>query len=271
VTIPEESLDQGAYTLLTDVGESDQARMLLSAASVWDQGSLRRMCDLGMTAGWRCWEVGAGEGSTARGMAKLVGASGHVVATDIDTSLLDTSGHENIEVVQHDVVADDPPGGPFDLVHARCLLPHLPEREEAFERLASAVAPGGWLLLEDTDWATFLVAHPPMREFELLRAGLEAAMADGGFDNTCGMGNFHRLRAADFDDVRGEAEASVMRAGSPGVTWYHHWAGRLREQIVAAGHLTDAEFDRADARFDDPDAVWLSQTMISASGRRAAD
>jgi 2-polyprenyl-3-methyl-5-hydroxy-6-metoxy-1,4-benzoquinol methylase len=35
------------------------------------------------------------------------------------------------------------PGGPFDLICARLLLSHLPQRAEALTRLWEAVAPGG--------------------------------------------------------------------------------------------------------------------------------
>jgi SAM-dependent methyltransferase len=260
---------QGSYVLFGNVGEGE-ARRLRSAAALWDEGTLRRLRGLGTAPGWRCWEVGAGEGSVARKLAELVGESGHVVATDVDTNFLESSARSNLEVLQHDVVTDDPPGGPFDLVHARQVLQHLPERDEAFRRMASAVAPGGWLVVEDSDWVTFLVARPPVRELELLRGGLAAEMAAKGFDNTCGFSNVGRLVEAGFTDVRGEGEVRVMHGGSPGVVWYRHWAAKLREAMVAAGHLTDPEFERADALLDDPGASWLSQTMIAASGRRPA-
>ena len=41
--------------------------------------------------------------------------------------------------------------GSFDLIHARTLLMHLPEREEIIARAASWLAPGGWLLGQTGD------------------------------------------------------------------------------------------------------------------------
>lgn len=258
---------QGSYALFGNVGE-EQLRRLRSAAAVWDEGTVRCLSALGIAPGWRCWEVGAGEGSVARALAQLVGPSGHVIASDFDTHFLESSAAENLSVVQHDVVAEDPPGEGFDLVHARMVLQHLPERDEAFRRMADAVAPGGWLALEDSDWVTFLVSRPAIPELQRLADGLAAAMADAGFDSTCGFGNVQRLTAAGFEEVGGQGHVLVMRGRSTGVTWYHQWAAQLRESMVAAGHITDDEFERADAVLDDPSATWLSQTLVAACGRK---
>ena len=52
----------------------------------------------------------------------------------------------------HDLTAGEPiPGAPFDLVYARLLLFHLPQRAEVLARLWDAVAPGGHLVVQDYD------------------------------------------------------------------------------------------------------------------------
>ena len=51
----------------------------------------------------------------------------------------------------HDVVQDDAPGDQFDLVHARLVLTHLPDRHEALARMVGSLRSGGWLLIEDFD------------------------------------------------------------------------------------------------------------------------
>src|SRR5205814_3436619 len=81
-----------------------------------------------------------------------VGPTGHVLATDIDVSWL-TAG-DGYEVRRHDVAADPPPQpGTFDLVHARLVLVHVPDRARALATMAAALRPGGWLLVEDADTA----------------------------------------------------------------------------------------------------------------------
>lgn len=43
---------------------------------------------LGISEGWRCLEVGSGNGSVAHWLAERVGPAGTVIATDIDPSLM---------------------------------------------------------------------------------------------------------------------------------------------------------------------------------------
>jgi hypothetical protein len=54
--------------------------------------------------GWRCLEIGAGRGSMAVWLAKQVGESGHVVATDIDLTYLKRLEVRNLEVRQHNIL-----------------------------------------------------------------------------------------------------------------------------------------------------------------------
>src|SRR4026209_2213188 len=69
--------------------------------------------------GWRCLEVGAGRGSMAVWLARQVGESGRVVATDTDMTYLRRLDVPNLEVRQHNILEDslDTLGpGSFDLV-----------------------------------------------------------------------------------------------------------------------------------------------------------
>lgn len=92
-------------------------------------------------------EVGAGAGSVALKLRHLVGDTGRVVALDLHPQLEPAPG---LEVVQHDLLTDDPlPAGPYQLIHARLTLGHLPPRRQIAARLADLLAPGGWICLED--------------------------------------------------------------------------------------------------------------------------
>jgi SAM-dependent methyltransferase len=98
--------------------------------------------------GWRCLELGAGAGSIVRWLADATGPTGSVVAVDIDTRHL-VELPSNVEVRNADIRADDLGFG-YDLIHARCLLQHLPERSQIMERLVTALRPGGCLVCEET-------------------------------------------------------------------------------------------------------------------------
>ncbi len=51
-----------------------------------------------------------------------------MIATDIDVSWTRDIAGGMIEVLSHDVAADPPPPGCFDLVHARLVLVHVTDR-----------------------------------------------------------------------------------------------------------------------------------------------
>jgi hypothetical protein len=74
-------------------------------------------------------------------LAEQVGPGGRVLAIDIDTAWMESAS--GYEVRRHDVGLDPPPVGPFDLVHARLLLVHVPRRDPypaAGWRVSSPVA-----------------------------------------------------------------------------------------------------------------------------------
>jgi SAM-dependent methyltransferase len=98
--------------------------------------------------GWRCWDVGAGDGSVARWLAARVGVSGHVVASDLKPQHV--PDHPRIEAIRHDLTSDPWPEPKFDLIHARLVLMHLADKEDVAAKLAAHLQPGGVLVL--TDW-----------------------------------------------------------------------------------------------------------------------
>ena len=74
---------------------------------------------------------------------------------------------------------DDPPDETFDLVHARLVLVHVPDRDRALRTMAEVLRPGGWLLVEDADPELQPLACPDARgpEHELaekVRRGFRA-------------------------------------------------------------------------------------------------
>ena len=91
---------------------------------LFDPATVERLESAGVGPGWHALEVGAGRGSIAAWLANRVGDDGRVVATDLDTSLLEERDEPGVEVLRHDVLADDFPSGSFDLVHCRAVLVH---------------------------------------------------------------------------------------------------------------------------------------------------
>jgi SAM-dependent methyltransferase len=258
------------YLLDNRVVEAGDRIAALSA--LFDPVTFRHVDALGIAPGWRCWEVGAGGPSVPRGLGERVGPAGRVLATDIEISPALAAAGAPIEVRRHDVARDPPPEGPFDLVHARLVLVHLPDRERALQSMLGALRPGGWLLVEDADPALqpLSVIDPVSAEAVLanrLRAGFRTLLAERGVDLGYGRTLPRLLRAGGLLDVAADAYFPVaLPACAP---LEIATVELLRAQLIAKGLATDEEIERhlgnvAAGRLD------LAQPpMISAWGRRS--
>ncbi|HVW39911.1 MAG TPA: methyltransferase domain-containing protein [Amycolatopsis sp.] len=223
-------LDQAAPT------ERDR---LDTMARAWDPGTLRLVADLGIGAGQRCLEAGAGAGSVARALAEVVGAEGYVLAVDADTRFLDGLAPQ-VEVLTADLMTDDLPRAAFDLVHARLLVAHLHPHGDALARLAAAVAPGGWLLVEEVDWTYGDRVEPPEPVHTKMIAALADIMGAGGFDATYGARLLGDVAALGLTEVAAEFR------GTQAWSWrsWQHLADRFADQIVHSGHMTAEDVAR---------------------------
>lgn len=136
---------------------------------------------LGLQRGWRCWEVGAGSGTVAVWLAEqafdasLDSGQVQVLATDVDMRFLERLERPGLQTLRHDVVTDPSPAPGFDLVHARFVLEHLPERDTVLDRLVAALAPGGWLVVESL--TSFPVQAAADDDFRSAMLAVEAVLA----------------------------------------------------------------------------------------------
>jgi SAM-dependent methyltransferase len=179
-------------------------------------------------------------------LADQAGPDGHVLATDIDTSWIDGMA-PHVEVRQHDIARDDLPSGVFDLIHARLVLCWIPERDKALRRMAGALRPGGWLLIEDFDpglqSAAYIGAYLPDHDnANKLRAGFGALLAQRGADPAYGRklpGSSPYQRVPVRRGVRQEhPDLAVLRPPrSPGVLPLH--AGRPGALLQEPGVISD--------------------------------
>ena len=76
--------ERSAYVF--DAAWKQERERLGHLEAVWDPGTIRHLETAGVGEGWQCAEIGAGTGSIAEWLSHRVGATGHVVATDIETN-----------------------------------------------------------------------------------------------------------------------------------------------------------------------------------------
>jgi SAM-dependent methyltransferase len=260
---------RGTSYALPNRGPQAAARFAALSA-LFDVATTRHLEALGVGPGWHCLEVGGGSGTIGAWLAGRVRPSGRVLVTDIDPRFLRGLEGPNLEVRRHDVATDPLPEARFDLAHARLVLHHLPEREQALDRVIAALRPGGWLLVEEYDTAS-LVADPSAAPGEVLLPSQLAVwrfLEDHGVDRRYGRRLFGRLRAHGLASVGCEAQLSVWQSGSPGAQTLRASFEQLRESLVAGGYVSARQLEDDLARLDDPELMLPSPILWSAWGRR---
>jgi SAM-dependent methyltransferase len=239
----------------------------LSAA--FDPGTIRHFQDRGVGSGWHCLEVGGGGGSVASWLANRVGSAGRVLVTDIDPRYLESLGLLHVEVRRHDIVSDPLPEASFDLIHARLVLVHLPQREKVLARLVTALKPGGWIIDEEFD--SVVVPDPTLNPVEVLSKTHNAMMrimADRGVERGFGRRLFGLLRANGLTNVGAEGRTFMWPSGSPGPCLMRSNYEQLRGAMIDAGYITAGEFAQDIAQLDDPGFLMPSRLLWAAWGRR---
>lgn len=239
----------------------------------YDGVSIDRLSALGVGESWRCLEIGAGGGSIANWLGRRVGHTGSVLATDIDVGLIGDVV-DNVEVRQHDIVRDALPESEFDLVHARLVLLHLPERRTALHRIWHALKPGGFLLLDEFDctWQHVFTAPDASsaRLFERVSDGVLALLREAGADLAWGRNAYAALAETGYVDLSVTGFAEVWEGGSVGIHLHRANARHTATQLVEKGLATETEIADYLELLEDPRLAVNSQLMLSTTGRRPA-
>lgn len=252
---------------LDNAWHAERAR-LHSLTGLYDPGTLT-LCDrLGLAPGWRCLDVGAGTGTLAQALAARVAPSGNVVAADIDTRFLEPLRTARLTPIALDVTAEPLPEAQFDLVHARLLLEHLPQRDTVLANMIRAAKPGGWVLVEDFDWATALLVDPPSEVQHRVATAIQSVFTSHGYDAYYGRSLPRRLRAAGLTNVATHAQSIQVDADPDrGVPQWELLADQLAPALLGAGLVDQEDLDDFRDLWHDGDTICFAPLMVSCWGQ----
>ncbi len=260
------SLRQGEYFARASLEDLERERLgCLEASS--DPITIPRLERIRVDSGWACLEVAAGSGSIAAWLGRRVGPSGKVLATDLNLRFLDHL-QPPVEVQTLNLLVDDIEEQSFDLVHGRAILMHLPEPERVLAKMAAAVKPGGWLLIEEGDYDGFGAVEPRTPETmawtqkarQTFQMVTDAGVLDAFFGR-CVRGMVENLG---FEGVVSEGVTHIIRGGES-YARFHELTSAVAH---AAGSISDEELALTSGLMNDPSFLFKSAALYGAWGQR---
>jgi len=253
---------------LLDNQQSEAGQRFDALATLFNPSTFRHMGSIGLSLGWRVWEVGAGGASVPAWIAEQTKAD--VLATDIDTTWLEAE-EDGFVVKRQDIGTEPAPDDSFDLVHARLVLVHVPQRSKALATMIDALKPGGWLLVEEADPGLQPLACPDdhgaaEKLANKLKLAFRVLMAERGVDLSFGRKLPRLLRAAGLVDVQSDAYFPI---GGPAVDRLERaTVEQIRARLIAAQLATEGEIEQHLSNIATGELDLATSPMVSAWGRK---
>ena len=253
---------------LLDNRQSEARARLDALGELFDATTQRHLETVGLATGWRVWEVGAGTSRVPNWIATQTGT--RVLATDIETVLFDAPD-PLVAVKAHDVELDPPPSEQFDLVHVRLVLVHLADRERALRNMIEALAPGGWLVVEEADPGLQPLVcpderGPAQRLANELKNSFRTLMAKRGVDLAFGRTLPRLLRDAGLFEVASDAYFPI--GGRACNELERTTIEQIQGALLDAGLATTDQIDRHLANVASGELDLSTSPLVSAWGRK---
>jgi SAM-dependent methyltransferase len=260
------------YLLAGQVSELERLKL---QSRVWEPAGRRLLEQIGDGRGHRAVDVGCGVRGWLRLLGEWVGPDGEVLGTDIDPAMLAEArqfladeGLGNVTLLKDDLFATSLEPESFDLVHARYEITPLGRGPEQLATYLRLVRPGGTVVLEDPDVASWHF-NPPAPALEKLIALIVEAFARTGGDWDAGRKHLDLFHRAGIE-AKVRAEVFALPPGHPYLRLPLQFATALRARLLPLTQPGDLERLRNDAEveLEEPGRWGTTFTLIQSWGRR---
>ncbi|MEV6968857.1 class I SAM-dependent methyltransferase [Hamadaea sp. NPDC051192] len=254
-----------------DNTSSEGGNQLQHLAGILDPHSINVLTSTGITPGMRCLDIGPGAGTITHWLAEQVGPDGRVTAIDIAPAL---SSGPNIGIRQEDIRVSDFDPGSFDLIHARLVLMHLPERLTVLQKLADWLRPGGTIVLSEWDCTYLnLVRHCPEGHdpslHDLFQTTLINVLTPRGMSTTWATEAHGAMLHSGLTKVSTVVDARTYHGGTGICQLHYSNSHQLNDALLAAG-MTEQQLASLRKMLLDPRLMLSGYLMHTTTGRRPA-
>ena len=247
--------------ILDDASAYEYKRLDLMS-KILDPWTRRYLNQIGIGEGCRCLELGGGNGSIAEWLADTVGPTGSVTSIDIKPVLLELVPAQNLTVEQVDVRTGELPPDAYDLVTCRALLHQISEyAPTVLAKMAAAVKPGGWLVVQEPDFSLAPTTEPEV--WARAWKGLIEWGHSNGVDWLIGRKLPAMIGELGLGHPRAETDVQNIRGRDRGSVYFQMFLAEVRDRVIASGLLDAATLDAASALLDDPN-YWTQCWMMTA-------
>ncbi len=265
------------YEYLLGYGDAELERLIFQH-TVWGPVTERFFDRLGVGAGWKCLDVGAGPGLVSIDIRKRVGDMGDVVALEPSEYYRDWFEKEiqrrnwkNVRVQAGTSFDAHLPREHFDLVFIRWVIGFVPNPKSFLEPLVTALKPKGIISIEDYVHEG-CVLFPNGGAWDLFPDAMRKWWRAGGGDPYVGIRlpvvmRELKLKVIDYrpNTLSGGPKSPVME-----------WLGRFQDSqlsvMVEKGLITQSQADAIARDWrghqQDPDAILFSPFVMDVAGQK---
>ncbi len=278
-TVPDRAtLDPGGWLVPQSVdyllaAQPTELERLQLQSRVWEPAGRELLASLPPGGGHRVLDVGCGVMGWLRVLSEWVGPTGSVLGTDVDGQILanarvfvDSERLRNVTLQQDDLFASRLAPGSFDLVHARFELAPLGRAAEQLAAHRRLVKPGGRLVLEEPDAASWRV-NPESPAVQQLVGLILRGFRAGGGDFDAGRGLLGLLRDVGIEPSV-EARVVALPPGHPYLRLPLQFAASLRPRLegLVGKQSLDELIAHAEEELARPGVWGTTFTLIQAHG-----
>jgi ubiquinone/menaquinone biosynthesis C-methylase UbiE len=265
----------GSYPIDRRDGEIERLRMQAAAIEFDAEVMLDRV---GVSAGWRCLDLGCGPGGIVDLLSVRAGPAGQVVALDADPVFLEHArvlvrdrGRGNVEFVQGDAYNTGLPRGSFDFVHVRFVASTVGRHQDLISEAVALTCPGGVTALQEPDIST-LKCYPPHAAWDRLARVLEQVFVSAGNDVQLAQRLYRLVLHAGLENVQYRPFLVGFRADDPMAEYLPATIESVRRAILRDNLIDEEELNAALAacrrHLAHPDTVSTYVTVAQVWGRR---